>query len=132
MSNGVFGRFFTAQPAEEEIPETGYEQDYGYEDSYEDDHLDNVTELHRPVQIVEQRMSTCRPRNVDECGQFVPELIAGTPVILDISSASDREKTRIYDFACGVVAGCNGQFSMVTQEVFVLAPESVTISKLSE
>lgn len=131
MANGVFGRFFAAQPAEEEVPETeAFESEYYYED--EEDNYADVTQLHPAPAVVETRMTTCRPRNIEECGRFVPELVSGVPVILDISGASEVERTRVYDFACGVVAGCSGSFSMVTQDVYLLVPEHVTIAKLSD
>ncbi len=69
-----------------------------------------------------------KPRNFDESGSVVDDLMRRHPVIFDVSKLDAEEARRIVDFVAGAVMGLGGDMQRVSGGIFVAAPSQVDIS----
>ena len=54
-------------------------------------------------------------------------LVAGTPVLMNLSDSSEQERKRIIDFASGITFALGGTIERVTPKVFLLTPPGVEL-----
>jgi FtsZ-interacting cell division protein YlmF len=59
-------------------------------------------------------------------------LMAGVPVLLDLSSAESEVAKRVLDFSTGVVFGLGSGMHRVDRNVFLLTPPGTEVSGLME
>lgn len=71
---------------------------------------------------------TVRPKVYADARVIAENFRDGIPVIMDLSSMNDHDAKRLIDFASGLSQGLRGSIERVTSKVFLLSPESVTVS----
>ena len=90
----------------------------------------NVTPLRRaPQQVNEmQEILTVHPRQYKDAKEIAGAFRDEIPVIINLSQMTDSDARRLIDFAAGLTQGLNGKIERVTTKVYLLSPESVTVS----
>ncbi len=102
-------------------------EDYEYaneEETYDDE--GSVASIHS-VETDFARIVTVWVSSYSDVKGFATEFRSGVPVILNLSDAGDADRTRIVDFAVGLCYGLYGDFSKISEDVFLLTPSSVQI-----
>lgn len=74
------------------------------------------------------RITTLHPRTYPEARTIGEQLREGTPVIINLSEMDDADAKRLVDFAAGLTFGLRGSIERVTNKVFLLSPQKVTVS----
>lgn len=111
----------------------GIEDDYEFLDEvYEDadqEYLEDasISPMHALNSSDIVRIVTMWVSSYREIKDFAVEFRSGTPVILNLSQAADAERARIVDFALGLCFGLEGAFSRISDDVFLLTPNSVKL-----
>ncbi|NLT25385.1 MAG: cell division protein SepF [Microbacteriaceae bacterium] len=71
---------------------------------------------------------TVHPKAFDHDAKVIADHFRdGVPVIMNLSQMSDGDARRIIDFASGLAQGLNGKIERVTNRVFLLSPEHVSV-----
>ena len=115
-----------------------FEDDYEYDEAeYEAEYDDSqeiaeyadapVGVLHSVADAEISRIVTQWVGSYRDIRGFAEEFRAGTPVILNLSEATDADRARIVDFALGLCFGLEGAFSRVSEDVFLLTPNHVKL-----
>lgn len=84
-----------------------------------------VVSLHanRQMEIV-----VLEPRSLDDALAAAECLKARRPVIVNLRDAERDLARRIVDFICGVTYAIDGQMQRVGEEIFLFAPNTVTVT----
>ncbi len=87
----------------------------------------------RPVERVSSvreldRITTLHPRTYNEARTIGEHFREGTPVIMNLTEMDDNDAKRLVDFAAGLIFGLRGSIERVTQKVFLLSPQNVTVT----
>ncbi|WP_293694805.1 cell division protein SepF [uncultured Agrococcus sp.] len=90
----------------------------------------NVTPLRRAPQQVNEmhEILTVHPRQYKDAKEIAGAFRDEIPVIINLSQMTDSDARRLIDFAAGLTQGLNGKIERVTTKVYLLSPESVTVS----
>ncbi|MDP9800244.1 cell division inhibitor SepF [Arcanobacterium wilhelmae] len=110
-----------AAPAEDMYDD---EEFYDEEEYFDDS---EVAELHPVATNDIARIVTVWVSSYRDVKDFAVEFRSGLPVILNLSDAADAERARIVDFALGLCFGLSGQFSRISEDVFLLTPHEVKL-----
>jgi FtsZ-interacting cell division protein YlmF len=86
---------------------------------------DAVTETRR-------RFVVLRVNVFADAREVAETLMAGAPVLLDLSSAETEVAKRVLDFSTGVVFGLGSGMHRVDRNVFLLTPPGTEVSGLME
>lgn len=92
-----------------------------------------VAGARRPVERVSavrelDRITTLHPRTYNEARTIGEHFREGTPVIMNLTEMDDNDAKRLVDFAAGLIFGLRGSIERVTQKVFLLSPQNVTVT----
>ena len=90
----------------------------------------NVTPLRRAPQQVNEmhEILTVHPRQYKDAKEIAAAFRDEIPVIINLSQMTDSDARRLIDFSAGLTQGLNGKIERVTTKVYLLSPESVTVS----
>lgn len=75
-----------------------------------------------------RRITTIHPRTYNEAKSIGESFRGGIPVIMNLTDMSDADAKRLVDFSAGLVFGLRGSIERVTNKVFLLSPEHVTVT----
>lgn len=75
-----------------------------------------------------RRITTIHPRTYNEAKSIGESFRGGVPVIMNLTDMSDSDAKRLVDFSAGLVFGLRGTIERVTNKVFLLSPEHVTVT----
>ena len=71
---------------------------------------------------------TVHPKAFDHDAKVIADHFRdGVPVIMNLSQMSDGDARRIIDFASGLAQGLHGRIERVTNRVFLLSPEHISV-----
>ncbi|MGI8870081.1 MAG: cell division protein SepF [Mycobacteriales bacterium] len=73
-------------------------------------------------------ITTLHPRTYNEAKQIGEAFREGVPVIMNLTEMSDADAKRLVDFAAGLIFGLRGDIERVTNKVFLLSPQNVTVT----
>jgi cell division inhibitor SepF len=73
------------------------------------------------------KIYNCTPIVFADSRDVGTHLVAGTPVLMNLSEASEEERKRIIDFASGITFALGGTIERVTPKVFMLTPPGVEL-----
>ncbi|MEV4443627.1 cell division protein SepF [Streptomyces sp. NPDC049577] len=76
----------------------------------------------------QRRFVVLRVQIFADAREVAEHLMAGTPVLLDLTSADTDVARRILDFSSGVVFGLGSVMHRVDTHVFLLAPEGTEVA----
>lgn len=76
----------------------------------------------------QRRLVVLRVQVFADAREVAEHLMAGTPVLLDLTSADSDVAKRILDFSSGVVFGLSSGMHRVDTNVFLLAPEGTEVA----
>jgi len=82
----------------------------------------------RPAGSIDYRITTLHPRTYNDARALGEAFREGTPVIMNLTEMDDVDANRIVDFSAGLVFGLRGTIERVTQKVFLLSPNNVTVT----
>ena len=97
-------------------------------------HPRGVVAAHEPRSAVDEeppalrRITTIHPRTYNEAKSIGESFRSGVPVIMNLTDMSDADAKRLVDFSAGLVFGLRGSIERVTNKVFLLSPEHVTVT----
>ncbi|TIC88635.1 DUF552 domain-containing protein [Nocardioides sp. GY 10113] len=74
------------------------------------------------------RITTLHPRTYNEARTVGEQYRDGTPVIMNLSEMDDADAKRLVDFAAGLIFATRGSIERVTNKVFLLSPQNVTVA----
>ena len=79
--------------------------------------------------IVKSRITTIRPKTfVDDARTIADSLREQVPVIINLENTDSKDAQRIVDFISGTVYALNGTLKKVSHQVFISAPNNVTVT----
>lgn len=84
-----------------------------------------------PVAVAEEsayRITTVHPRTYNEARTIGEQFRDGVPVILNLTEMDDSDAKRLVDFAAGLSFGLRGSIERVTNKVFLLSPQNVSVT----
>lgn len=96
----------------------------------------NKTSVEKP-KVVQFRNSSYReelglyvskPKSFSECQDISDILVGGTAVVINLEGFDDEMAQRIMDFVSGTVYAINGTLNTIATRIYLVSPESVTIS----
>jgi cell division inhibitor SepF len=73
------------------------------------------------------KIYNCSPIVFADSRDVGTHLVAGTPVLMNLSDSSEQESKRIIDFASGITFALGGTIERVTPKVFLLTPPGVEL-----
>jgi FtsZ-interacting cell division protein YlmF len=73
------------------------------------------------------KIYNCAPIVFADSRDIGAHLVAGTPVLMNLSEASEDERKRIIDFVSGMTFALGGTIERVTPKVFMLTPPGVEV-----
>jgi len=86
----------------------------------------------RPVAVShaasEYRITTLHPRTYNEARTIGEHFRDGVPVIMNLSEMDDSDAKRLVDFAAGLSFGLRGSIERVTNKVFLISPQNVSVT----
>ncbi len=71
---------------------------------------------------------TVQPKVYADARIIAENFREGIPVIMNLTQMNEHDAKRLIDFASGLSQGLRGSIERVTSKVFLLSPESVTVS----
>jgi cell division inhibitor SepF len=71
---------------------------------------------------------TVHPREYKDAQSIAASFRDGIPVIINLSQMSEGDARRLVDFASGLSQGLYGKIERVTNKVFLLSPEHISVS----
>lgn len=74
------------------------------------------------------RITTLHPRTYNEARTIGEHFRDGVPVIMNLSEMDDSDAKRLVDFAAGLSFGLRGSIERVTNKVFLLSPQNVSVT----
>ncbi len=78
--------------------------------------------------VSKAKINTIRPKNFDHAQEVANSLRDKIPVIINFEETDTETAKRIIDFISGTTYALNGDIKKVSQNVFVCAPSSVTVT----
>ena len=75
-----------------------------------------------------QRIQTIHPRSYNDAKAIGTAFRDGVPVIMNLSAMVEANSKRLVDFSAGLIFGLRGSIEKVTNNVFLLTPESIEVS----
>lgn len=133
MAKNAFQRFVNKASVADE----GYEDEYLKDDYVEDDYAKDgdyeelgaeVTPIRSVAPVPDiARIITVWPKSIESVAEFADPYRKGIPVILNLSSAIDTDRRRILDFAAGVCYGLHGKLNKISNDVFLMTPQKVSV-----
>ena len=84
------------------------------------------------IPMSKTKINTIRPKNFDHAQEVANSLRDKIPVIINFEETDPETAKRIFDFISGTVYAINGEIKKVSQNVFVCAPSSVTVTYTEE
>ena len=133
MAKNAFHRFVNkASVADDGYDDEYFEDDYVEEDYVEDDDYEDLAAEVTPIRSVAPmpdiaRIITVWPKSIDSGTEFADPYRKGIPVILNLSTAADSDRRRILDFAAGVCYGLHGKLNKISNDVFLMTPQKVSV-----
>ena len=86
----------------------------------------------RPIAVsqaaAEYRITTLHPRTYNEARTIGEHFRDGVPVIMNLSEMDDSDAKRLVDFAAGLSFGLRGSIERVTNKVFLISPQNVSVT----
>ncbi|MDQ3715275.1 MAG: cell division protein SepF [Actinomycetota bacterium] len=76
----------------------------------------------------EYRITTLHPRTYNEARTIGEHFRDGVPVIMNLSEMDDSDAKRLVDFAAGLSFGLRGSIERVTNKVFLISPQNVSVT----
>jgi len=70
----------------------------------------------------------CKPKSFSECQDISDILVGGTAVVINLEGFDDDLAQRIIDFVSGTVYAINGSLNIIATRIYLVSPESVSIS----
>ena len=103
------------------------------EDSQLVEHTASVTALPSRRALVPEpadmsRIVTVHPKTFNDAKTIGESFRDGFPVIMNLTDMEDFDAKRLVDFAAGLIFGLRGTFEKVTNKVFLLSPNEVTVT----
>lgn len=89
----------------------------------------DVRPIQSPTGEPSMRIYNARPQTYEEAPEIADRFKMGTPIVLDLSLASNDLKRRYIDFSSGLTYGLSGEISKVADNVFMLTPANVELSE---
>ncbi|WP_341741679.1 cell division protein SepF [Trueperella pyogenes] len=127
---GIFDRIQAKAMPNDDYDDVADYDEYAEYDEKADGYYesDAVTPI-RPVDQAPEvaRIVTVWVSTFRDAADFALEFRNGLPVVLNLSDAADDERKRIVDFAYGLTFGLEGSFNAISDDVFLLTPNSVKI-----
>lgn len=74
------------------------------------------------------RITTLHPRTYNEARTIGEHFREGVPVIINLTDLDDTDAKRLVDFAAGLIFGLRGSIERVTNKVFLLSPQNITVT----
>ena len=74
------------------------------------------------------RITTLHPRTYNEARTIGEHFRDGVPVIMNLTEMDDSDAKRLVDFAAGLSFGRRGSIERVTNKVFLLSPQNVSVT----
>jgi cell division inhibitor SepF len=74
------------------------------------------------------RITTLHPRTYNEARTIGEHFRDGVPVIMNLTEMDDSDAKRLVDFAAGLSFGLRGSIERVTNKVFLLSPQNVSVT----
>ncbi len=74
------------------------------------------------------RIVKVNPRTFNEARTIGEHFRDGLPVIMNLTDMEDGDAKRLVDFAAGLIFGLRGTFERVTNKVFLLSPQNVSVT----
>ncbi|MDQ4037654.1 MAG: cell division protein SepF [Actinomycetota bacterium] len=81
-----------------------------------------------PSVAAEYRITTLHPRTYNEARTIGEHFRDGVPVIMNLSEMDDSDAKRLVDFAAGLSFGLRGSIERVTNKVFLISPQNVSVT----
>ena len=78
------------------------------------------------------KMVVIEPQNFDESPKLVDSLKAKKPIIINLENLETDTARKIFDFLSGATYALNGNMQKVANNIFVFAPENVSVDYKSE
>ena len=140
---GVFNKFkdlLGFEEYEEEDEMEMEEEDYGTERKSVDTRqpltsqprYDNnvVSMQNRTVKALTSKfkLMVIEPKGFDECSKLVDSLKSRKPIIVNLEKLDSDTARKIFDFLGGATYALNGNVQKVANNIFVFAPENVSIT----
>lgn len=69
-----------------------------------------------------------KPKSFSECQDISDILVGGTAVVINLEGFDDDMAQRIMDFVSGTVYAINGTLNTIATRIYLVSPESVSIS----
>ncbi len=69
-----------------------------------------------------------RAKSVEDSKEICDQLLIGCVVIINMEEAPEEQKSRIIDFISGVLYGLNGSLLLVSQVIYLAAPEDIELA----
>ena len=76
-------------------------------------------------------LKVIRPEHSDSVFQIADHLLNGRTVVLNLEATNSEETRRMIDFLTGVAYSINGDLRKVANKTYVITPNSVDISDIS-
>lgn len=105
-----------------------------FEDFEEDERDERFTFLNhfkrndQPEEDETMQVVLIRAESVEDSKEICDQLLAGNVVVINMENASNDQKCRIIDFISGAVYGVNGNILLVSNSIYVTAPEDIELS----
>ena len=78
------------------------------------------------------KMVVIEPQGFDESPKLVDSLKAKKPVIINLENLETDTARKIFDFLSGATYALNGNVQKVANNIFVFAPENVSVDYKNE
>lgn len=131
--------------ARREEPQDDYADDFDYEEPSaepapaESRPAATISPIRASVRPVEtasaaslHTIRTIHPRSYNDAKAIGTAFREGVPVIMDLSAMDEANSKRLVDFSAGLIFGLHGSIEKVTNSVFLLSPEQVSVTTEAE
>ena len=75
------------------------------------------------------KLMVIEPKGFDECSKLVDSLKSRKPIIVNLEKLDADTARKIFDFLGGATYALNGNVQKVANNIFVFAPENVSITR---
>jgi cell division inhibitor SepF len=99
--------------------EPAYRETPAYREPYNREALDEPASY---------RITTLHPRTYNEARTIGEHFREHVPVIMNLTEMDDADAKRLVDFAAGLSFGLRGSIERVTNKVFLLSPQNITVT----
>jgi cell division inhibitor SepF len=87
-----------------------------------------VATMARPSTSGPVAPKTIAPRGFDDAQEVADNVIANTPVVLDLAHVDKELSRRLVDFSSGLCYGLNANIHRVNPQVYLITPANVEVS----